>query len=144
MRRSRVVLRDDLDYARGVDVKGLVWLGTRTTAFDEMRAVLARFTGVEPWIDEPGLAVFDLPNGDRLEVLGPEGDDPPRLEAPLAGLLVEDVDAARRELEAEGVEFVGPVHDGGGGNRWAHFRAPDGHLYELTSRPDHPAHAGGA
>lgn len=125
----------------GMQVKGIVWLGTRTDRFDEMRAFVASVSGRDPWIDEPGFAVFDLPNGDRIEVLGPEGGDPPRPEAPLAGLLVEDVDEARGELEAVGIEFVGPVHDGGDGNRWAHFRAPDGHLYELTSRPDHPAHA---
>ena len=68
------------------------------------------------------------------------GDDPPFEDAPVAGFLVDDVAAARAELEQlEGVEFIGPIHDDGGfGNQWSHFRAPDGQVYEVTNRPDHP------
>lgn len=127
-----------------MEIKGIVWLGTRTARFAEMRAFVARISGTEPWIDEDGFAVFDLPNGDRLEVFGPGGDGTPPLDAPVAGFLVDDVDAARAELEAAGIAFIGPIARGDDGNAWTHFRAPDGHVYELTSRPDHPAHAGSA
>ena len=102
-------------------------------------AFMARAIGRDPWIDRPGFAVFDLPNGDRVEVFGPGGTAPPQ-EAPVAGFLVEDVDAARGELETVGIEFIGPVGRSDDGNAWTHFRAPDGHVYELTSRPDHDAH----
>ena len=119
--------------------KGIVWLGTRTERFEEMRAFLALATGREPWLERPGFAVFDLPDGDRVEVFGPGGDQPPR-DAPVAGFLVDDVDEARTQLESAGIEFVGDVARADDGNAWAHFRAPDGHLYELTSRPDHRSH----
>ncbi|MFN0281555.1 MAG: VOC family protein [Kineosporiaceae bacterium] len=53
--------------------------------------------------------------------------------APVAGLLVDDVDAAAGELTAAGISAV---HRGGdGGTAWAHFRAPDGNLYEITRLP---------
>ncbi len=45
-------------------------------------------------------------------------------------LVVEDVDAARAELVARGVE-VGEVHDFGGGVRGASFSDPDGNTVEL-------------
>ena len=46
---------------------------------------------------------------------------------------VDDVHAARLELEAAGVEIVGePGRDSNW--EWIHFRAPDGNLYELASR----------
>jgi catechol 2,3-dioxygenase-like lactoylglutathione lyase family enzyme len=122
-------------------VKGVVWLGTRTDRFAEMREFFRTITGAEPWLDEPDFAVFDLASGDRLEVFGPSDTGHEWMTCPLAGFLVENVEAARAELEAYGVEFIGPVHrDRDGGNAWAHFRAPDGHVYELTSQPGHPAH----
>jgi hypothetical protein len=49
---------------------------------------------------------------------------------------VEDVRAAKGELEARGVEFVTDV-EGTESEAWAYFRGPDGYLYELwqTARP---------
>jgi hypothetical protein len=130
---------------RPVEIKGIVWLGTRTERFGEMRDFFARIAG-EPHIDEPAFAVWDLANGDRLEVFGPGGDAPPLKDAPVVGFLVDDVGAARAELEQmDDVEFIGPIHDDGSfGNEWSHFRAPDGHIYEVTNRPDHPLRRGAA
>ncbi|HEY3140885.1 MAG TPA: VOC family protein [Acidimicrobiales bacterium] len=54
---------------------------------------------------------------------------------PVAGFLVDDVEAATAELVAAGVEVVqAPMH-WPDGNAWVHFRAPDGNLYELTQDP---------
>ena len=133
------------DTVAAVEIKAIVWLGTRTAHFDAMRGFFARIAG-EPHIDQPAFAVWDLMNGDRLEVFGPDGDAPPFKEAPVAGFLVDDVAAARAELEQiDGVEFIGPIHgDGTLGNQWSHFRAPDGHVYEVTNRPDHPLRRGPA
>jgi hypothetical protein len=118
-------------------VKGIAWLGTRTERFAEMRAFFLEITDVTPR-DEQGLAVFDLASGDRIEVLDPAvGED--HMVAPVVGFLVEDVAAARAELEARGIEFIGPIRSGAGSS-WSHFRAPDGNVYELTSLPGHPAY----
>jgi hypothetical protein len=119
-------------------VKGIVWLGTRTERFDEMREFFREITGVAPR-DEPGLAAFDLASGDRIEVLDTAVGES-HMVAPVAGFLVDDVAAARAELEASGIEFLGPIQTGAGSS-WSHFRAPDGHVYELTALPGHPAHA---
>ena len=45
-------------------------------------------------------------------------------------LVVEDLDQARAELLARGVE-VGDIHDFGGGVRGANFADPDGNTFEL-------------
>jgi hypothetical protein len=119
-------------------VKGIVWLGTRTERFDEMRKFFLEITGVVPR-DDPGLAVFDLASGDRIEVLDPAVAES-YMAAPVVGFLVDDVGAARAELESRGIEFLGPIQTGAGSS-WAHFRAPDGHVYELTALPGHPANA---
>jgi hypothetical protein len=124
-----------------VRAKAVVWLGTRTRHFTEMRAFLHALTGVEPRIDEPEFAVFDLRGGDRLEIFGESDEGHAWMTAPVAGFLVDDVAAARAELEDWGIEFIGPVHHADDGNSWSHFRAPDGHVYELTSQPEHPAHS---
>jgi hypothetical protein len=119
-------------------VKGIVWLGTRTERFDEMREFFLEITGVAPR-DDPGLAVFDLASGDRIEVLDTAVGEG-YMVAPVVGFLVDDVAAARAELESRGIEFIGPIRSAAGSS-WSHFRAPDGHVYELTALPGHPGYA---
>jgi hypothetical protein len=118
-------------------VIGIAWLGTRTDRFDEMREFFRELTGVAPR-EEQGLAAFELASGDRIEVLDPAVGES-YMVAPVAGFLVEDVAAARAELESRGIEFLGPIQTGAGSS-WSHFRAPDGHVYELTELPGHPAY----
>ena len=122
-------------------IKGVVWLGTRTERFDEMREFFLEITGVAPR-DDPGLAVFDLASGDRIEVFDMAAGES-YMVAPVVGFLVDDVAAARAELESRGIEFIGPIRTGAGSS-WSHFRAPDGHVYELTALPGHPAGALGS
>jgi hypothetical protein len=105
-----------------------------------MREFLLEITGVEPRIDEPGFVVIDLASGDRLDVWGaPPGEDS-FMVAPVAGFLVENLEDARAELVERGIEFLDEIQRGDDGNCWSHFRAPDGHVYELTEQPGHPAH----
>ena len=118
-------------------VKGIVWLGTRTERFDEMRDFFLDLTGVSPR-DDRGLAVFDLAGGDRIEVFDSATGES-YMTGPVVGFLVEDVAAARAELEARGIEFLSPIQSGAGSS-WSHFRAPDGNVYELTALPGHPAY----
>jgi catechol 2,3-dioxygenase-like lactoylglutathione lyase family enzyme len=116
-----------------MELKGVVWLGTRTGRFDEMVAFAQNVLGLEPQHAEDGLAVFGLPGGDTFEVFDeshPGGGHP---DGVAAGFLVDDAEAAAAELRAAGVE-VSAV-DSAGAFRWAYFRAPDGNLYEVTSGP---------
>jgi glyoxylase I family protein len=95
--------------------------------------VFARDTlGLRVVEETAGMTVYELPDGDRFEVFDAEGaDGAPYFDAPVVGFLVDDVAAGAAELEAAGVELLGPVVDLGE-SAWVHFRAPDGHVYELA------------
>jgi catechol 2,3-dioxygenase-like lactoylglutathione lyase family enzyme len=116
-----------------VELKGLVWVGTRTAQFDEMAAFAQDVLGLKRRRGEDGLAVFVLPNGDTFEVFGPGHPGGGQPDGVAAGFLVDDADAAAAELRSAGVE-VSELHRAGEFS-WAYFRAPDGRLYELTSGP---------
>jgi catechol 2,3-dioxygenase-like lactoylglutathione lyase family enzyme len=120
-------------------VKGLVWLGTRTTKFRAMLSLYQKVMGMSLTHEEPGFVVLELPNGDKVELFGDESSYNTLFTHPVAGFLVEDIDSARAEMEAHGIEFIGPTERVEDGNAWAHFRAPDGFIYELTYVPNHPS-----
>ena len=120
-------------------VKGLIWLGNRTAKFDEMRAFYQNVMGLSVTYQEPGFAVMDLPNGDRVEIFGDESQYNTFYTHPVAGFLVDDITAARAEMESQGIEFIGPITFTESGDAWSDFRAPDGFIYELTYNPKHPS-----
>lgn len=116
-------------------IRGLVWLGATTERFDEMCSFLERVLGLERVIDEPGFAAYQLPDTSLVEVFHPSSRYAEHHDGrPVAGFLVDDVAAARAELEAAGVELVGPI-ESSEGFAWQYFRGPDGNLYEVTSGP---------
>jgi len=51
---------------------------------------------------------------------------------PVAGFRVDDVAAARAEMEGAGVEFLDPEVQKWNGSSWSHFRAPDGNVYQIA------------
>ena len=83
--------------------------------------------------------MFDMPNGDRFEIFGEDSPYNTFMIHPVAGFLVDDIVAARAEMESHGIEFIGPIHIEKDGYAWSHFRAPDGFVYELTYNPSHPS-----
>lgn len=124
-------------------IYGLKWVGSRTGNFAEMRAFVADKLGLPMGLDQENAVVFDFPDGGAFEIFKPTDNEHSFFDHPVPGIIVDDVHAARRELEAKGVEFIGEVHDGvetSWGTAWSHFVAPDGHTYVLISRPTlHPA-----
>ena len=120
-------------------VKCIVWLGTRTDRFEEMTDFCRSLLGLSQRLLEPGFAVFEMPNGDLLEVFGSDQSMNQFMSHPVAGFLVDDIEAARAELEAKGIEFIGPIHGDTDQYKWTHFRAPDGFVYELTYSVAHPS-----
>jgi predicted enzyme related to lactoylglutathione lyase len=117
-----------------LEIKRLSWLGIRTERFNEMTAFLEGAMGLRKEISEPGRAMFRLPTGDPIDVFDAEDERYLHFTTgPVVGFLVDDVDAASAELEAAGGEMIGPVQRGDG-FAWAHFRAPDGNLYELQGK----------
>jgi catechol 2,3-dioxygenase-like lactoylglutathione lyase family enzyme len=116
-------------------IKGLVWLGTRTSNFDALVNLYQNIMGLEITHQEPGFVVIDLPNGDRVEVFGEASPYNTFFTNPVAGFLADDISAARAEMESQRIEFIGPAEVTEDGYAWAHFRVPDGFIYELTYDP---------
>ena len=116
-------------------IKALVWIGTRTERFTEMTNFYREAMGLEVDHEEHDFAVFKLPDGSKAEVFGPSDRDHVYFDSgPVAGFEVDDIEAARKRLEAGGAEFIGPIHTWEPtGEAWSHFRAPDGNVYELKS-----------
>ena len=120
-------------------VKGIVWLGTRTDRFEQMNDFCRDLLGLSQKLLEPGFAVYELPNGDLFEVFGSDQSENQFMTHPVAGFLVDDIVAARAEMEAKGIEFLGPIEGDTEDYKWTHFRAPDGFVYELTYSKSHPS-----
>lgn len=90
--------------------------------------------------DSEDFVELAMADGSELELFGSAAvaDGPWLFEANavVAGFLVDDIQAARDELAlTPGVELLGELRVLAGGYAWQHFRAPDGHVYELTSDP---------
>ena len=112
-------------------VLGLVWVGTRTTAFAETTAFFRDVMGLAVHSTETDFEVLDVPDGSTVEVFGPSSSWNRHLTHPVAGFLVDDLEGAERELRAAGAEIV-LERQGGDDRGWLHFRAPDGFVYELA------------
>lgn len=82
-----------------------------------------RVTGVEA-------DLFDLPDGSSFAVASPQGMGATDRSV---GFLVDDIEAAVQELRAAGAEVDDDI-SGNERERYVHFRAPDGQLYELVAR----------
>ena len=109
-----------------------MWAGTRTGSYPAMTAFAHDTLGLRVVEATDGMTVYELGVGDRFEVFDAAGaEGAPYFEAPVVGFLVDDVAAGAAELAAAGVELLGPVVDLGE-SAWVHFRAPDGHVYELA------------
>ena len=115
-----------------MQVLGLVFAGSATDRREEMTRFCAEVLGLER-ADVAGAdaAFFALPDGSRFAVAGPRelGETSRTI-----GFLVADLDEALEALEAAGVEADEQAENER--YRYAHFRAPDGGLYELVeARP---------
>ena len=109
----------------------LSWVGTRTDAYSSTVGFFRDVLGL-PVIEDPGdFTVLEVPDGATVEVFGPDSPFNRHLTSPVAGFQVADLAEAERELRDAGVEIVLP-RSGGPDRSWLHFRAPDGHLYELA------------
>lgn len=120
-------------------VKGLVWVGSRTEHYEGMKGFYRDALGLSLEHEDGEFAVFRLSDGSKAEVFGSSDTEHTHFNrGPVAGFLVDDVESAREVLEAQGIEFIGPVHVWEPtGEAWSHFRAPDGNVYEITHKPQH-------
>ena len=115
-----------------MEVTGLAFVGTRTRHVEQMRSFVQDVLGLVPRQDG-GTTFFELPDGSSMAVTEPADLDPAER---TVGFRVADAAAAARELAARGVP-VDELADNGR-QRYVHFRAPDGQLYELVEERDGP------
>jgi predicted enzyme related to lactoylglutathione lyase len=117
-------------------INGLNWVGIRTERFVELVTFYREAMRLEVDHEEDDFVVFKLPDGSKVEVFGPSDQDHLHFDTgPVAGFDVDDVEAAREQLEAGGAEFLGAIQQWEPtGEAWSHFRAPDGNVYELTQK----------
>ncbi len=119
-------------------VQGLGFLGMRIDDLARFEAAVALYRdtlGLVLFRDEPGrLAWFRLGDGTEVHLYGPADTDHTAFgDRPCVGLIVDDVDAMRCRMEIAGVEFLWQTQRDAG-RAWAHYRGPDGAVYELIGR----------
>ena len=125
-----------------MQVKRLAWLGTRTEKFAETTVFFRDVLGIPVLHQETGFAMLQLPGADRdfVEILAPDNSNAALYSTgPVVGLLVDDIEQARVELDAAGAELIGSTAwlQSMNGYGWFHVRGPDGNVYAIMqdSRP---------
>jgi catechol 2,3-dioxygenase-like lactoylglutathione lyase family enzyme len=119
-------------------VLGYSWAGVRTGDLKSATRFFGEVLGLSRTHEGKGLVQFEMPSGQLFEIFSSECRYFPLHACPVLGFQVENVRAARAELELKGVEFVTGI-DGDEKEAWTYFRGPDGYVYELwqTTRGMH-------
>jgi len=111
-------------------ILGICFAGTSTPHREPMAQFVREVLGVpERQVDGVEADLFGLPDGSSFAVASPGGMGE---SARSLGFLVENLDEAVTELNAAGISTDAPASNER--ERYVHFTAPDGHLYELVER----------
>ena len=112
-------------------VRGIIFAGTATTARPQMREFVRDVLGMTPThVQGVEADLFDLPDGSSFAVASPGGMGDTGMSL---GFLVDNVEEAISQMTAAGVVFHAAVSSNER-ERYVHFTAPDGQLYELVER----------
>jgi hypothetical protein len=122
-------------------VHGLGFLGVRIEDSARFGAAVSLYRdtlGLVPFREEPERLVwFRLGDGTELHLYGPEDTDHTAFGVrPCVGLVVGDVSATRSRMEAAGIDFLWETQRDDV-REWAHYRGPDGAVYELIGPLHH-------
>ena len=120
-----------------MEVKNIRWVGIHTRRYDEMVRFLGDVMGMRRNFEEPATVEFETTEGDEVQVMSPGHPYfdffSRHARGPVPLFEVDDLNQARQRLVEARTEIVGsPGRDSNW--EWLHFRAPDGHLYELSTR----------
>lgn len=117
--------------ARPLGITHLAWVGTRTVQYEATLAFFGNVLDLPEAEELPELVEYRLPDGAAVEVFlpGTVMDHPHFTTGPVPGFGVKDLDAAVSELRVRHLRLLGLKLGASGG--WAHFRAPDGCVYEV-------------
>jgi catechol 2,3-dioxygenase-like lactoylglutathione lyase family enzyme len=121
-----------------LQLTSLVWAGISTPAYAACTRFLREVLGLSVVEETKDLIECRLPDGGEVEVFRREGgmDHPHFRTGPVVGFGVRDIDLALRGLAEKEVPLVEVRRRDWGG--WAHFRAPDGCIYEVKGPPGSP------
>jgi len=112
-------------------VTGFIFMGVRTSKFEEMRKFYEEVMGLEVTKNEPGAAWFKLPNQEEIHVYGADDADHHFFgPSPVVGFLVDDFEEAYARMQAAGIQFIGDPQRTDEAT-WNHFYGPDGNVYEI-------------
>ncbi|MFZ0830591.1 MAG: VOC family protein [Thermoplasmata archaeon] len=114
-----------------IGINRLAWVGTRAARYEPTRAFFRDVMGLAVVEDLPELTEYGLPDGAGVEVFLPGSplDHPHFSTGPVPGFGVRDIDTAVEGLRSRSVPFLQTKLGAAVG--WAHFRAPDGCVYEV-------------
>ncbi|MGC2289680.1 MAG: VOC family protein, partial [Thermoplasmata archaeon] len=109
----------------------LSWVGTRASRYQETLQFFGGVMGLEVVEDLPELIEYRLKDGASVEVFRPGSplDHPHFITGPVPGFGVENLEHAVKALRSRKVHILQSKVSSTGG--WAHFRAPDGCVYEV-------------
>ena len=117
---------------------GVGFIGFRTDRFDEMVALFRDRIGLAVIREGPGAAWFRLGSDAELHVYADtDAHHAFFTTGPVVGLRVDDVDATRAALEADGLEMLTEIERTAAA-AWCHFRSPDGTVLEIIGPAERP------
>jgi hypothetical protein len=125
-------------------IKSIGWTGVRTPKDAEMVVFCKDVLGLDliPPVEGqlPCIQAFSIPSGQTFEVVGEDYNDLEGWEGLKLEFTVDDVAAARIEMEEKGIKFINPIEvytrQDGSVIHWTNFVAPDGYIYGLFSLSD--------
>ena len=119
-----------------MEIIKLAWVGTRTADAEPTVQFFRDVLGLPLEAEHAGFWMLQLPDGSKVEVFDSASSTNRHFTTgPVVGFLVDDVFSATAELRAAGIEILHDPEVDDHGNAWAHFRAPDGNVYEFTQDP---------
>lgn len=115
-------------------VKGYAWAGLATDDFDRTFRFFTEVLGLPVEVKLDDLAILTVGPGQQREIFG--GDQPGKrlTRSPVIAFEVDDMESARDELLAAGIELIGEVGEANG-FAWQYFRSQDGHIFEIKTAP---------
>ena len=112
-------------------MSGVGFIGFRTDRFEAMVALFRDRIGLHIIREAPGATWFRLGEDAELHVYAAsDADHAFFTTGPVVGLRVEDVEATRAALEADGLEMLTEIERTQTA-AWCHFRGPDGTVLEI-------------
>ena len=126
--RDRLAI--EVAYCLLVRILGVCFAGTSTADRHRMTQFVTDVLGLpRRHVEGEEADVFELPDGSSFAVASPGGMGD---SARSLGFLVTSLDEAVADLNAAGIATDEPTSNDL--ERYVHFTAPDGHLYELVER----------